>query len=123
MTRTGNKTYRGPEVCRVAGISYRQLDWWARTGLLTPSVAPGQGSGYQRLYSEDDLTLARSIRYLLDRGVSLQRIREWAERGEGDQIGIREAIRRGDPQWNPGIRLDLTSLRAQSVDTDARLSA
>ncbi|HJP65960.1 MAG TPA: MerR family transcriptional regulator [Actinomycetota bacterium] len=67
--------YRVPEVCKVVGISYRQLDYWARTGLVTPSIKDAGGSGTQRLYSFQDLVLLRAIRNLLDAGVSLQSIR------------------------------------------------
>ena len=67
--------YRVPEVCRVIGISYRQLDYWARTGLVTPSVRDAGGSGTQRLYSFRDLVQLKVIKNLLDTGVSLQRIR------------------------------------------------
>jgi DNA-binding transcriptional MerR regulator len=67
--------YRVPEVCRLAGISYRQLDYWARTGLVKPSVRDAGGSGTQRLYSFQDLVLLRTIKSLLDTGVSLQSIR------------------------------------------------
>jgi DNA-binding transcriptional MerR regulator len=68
--------YRGPTVCKLIGISYRQLDYWARTGLVTPSVRAADGSGSQRLYSFTDLVELRIIKRLLDAGVSLQRIRE-----------------------------------------------
>ena len=68
--------YRVPEVCRVVGISYRQLDYWARTGLVTPSVRDAGGSGTQRLYSFQDLVQLRVIKKLIDAGVSLQRIRK-----------------------------------------------
>jgi len=68
--------HRVPEVCRVVGISYRQLDYWARTGLVTPSVREAGGSGTQRLYSFQDLVLLKVIKRLLDAGVSLQRIRQ-----------------------------------------------
>ena len=67
--------YRVPEVCKVVGISYRQLDYWARTDLVTPSVRDAGGSGTQRLYSFQDLVQLRVIKKLLDAGVSLQRIR------------------------------------------------
>src|SRR2546423_9544834 len=67
--------YRVPEVCRVVGISYRQLDYWARTGLVTPSVRDAGGSGTQRVYSFQDLVQLRVIKKLIDAGVSLQRIR------------------------------------------------
>jgi DNA-binding transcriptional MerR regulator len=71
--------YRVPEVCRLVGISYRQLDYWARTGLVRPSVQDAQGSGTQRLYSFQDLVVLRVIKNLLDTGVSLQKVRRAVE--------------------------------------------
>ena len=68
--------YRVPEVQRLVGISYRQLDYWARTGLVRPSVKDEDGSGSQRLYSFHDLLQLRIIKKLLDAGVSLQRVRK-----------------------------------------------
>ncbi len=68
--------YRVPDVCRIVGISYRQLDYWARTGLVKPSVKDAQGSGTQRLYSFQDLALLRIIKKLLDTGVTLQQVRK-----------------------------------------------
>ncbi|MGN6413108.1 MerR family transcriptional regulator [Flexivirga sp.] len=67
--------YRGPAVCRAAGVTYRQLDYWARTGLLEPSVRNPTGSGHQRLYSFRDILVIKVIKRLLDTGVSLQQIR------------------------------------------------
>jgi DNA-binding transcriptional MerR regulator len=67
--------YRGPTACQVAGITYRQLDYWARTGLVTPSVRDATGSGTQRLYSFRDILLLKLVRRLLDTGISLQNIR------------------------------------------------
>ena len=67
--------YRGPTACAVAGITYRQLDYWARTGLVTPSVRDATGSGTQRLYSFRDVLLLKLVRRLLDTGISLQNIR------------------------------------------------
>jgi DNA-binding transcriptional MerR regulator len=68
--------FRGPTVHKVVGITYRQLDYWARTGLLTPSVRAADGSGIQRLYSFTDVFEARIIKRLLDAGVSLRQIRD-----------------------------------------------
>lgn len=68
--------YRVPEVQKLVGISYRQLDYWARTGLVRPSVRDADGSGSQRLYSFHDLLQLRIIKKLLDAGVSLQRVRK-----------------------------------------------
>lgn len=72
----GEQGYRVPEVCRLVGISYRQLDYWARTGLVTPSIRDAHGSGSQRLYSFQDLVTLRVIKKLLDTGVSLRRVRK-----------------------------------------------
>lgn len=71
----GPTGYRGPAVCSIVGISYRQLDYWTTTGLVTPSVRDADGSGSQRLYAFDDIVQLRIIKNLLDTGVSLQRIR------------------------------------------------
>ncbi|HEV8621748.1 MAG TPA: MerR family transcriptional regulator [Actinomycetota bacterium] len=68
--------YRVPDVCRIVGISYRQLDYWTRTGLIRPSVRDARGSGTQRVYSFQDLALLRIIKKLLDTGVSLQQVRK-----------------------------------------------
>src|SRR5690349_24070192 len=67
--------YRGPTACNAAGITYRQLDYWARTGLVEPSVRSAGGSGTQRLYSFRDILLLKVIKRLLDAGISLQQIR------------------------------------------------
>jgi DNA-binding transcriptional MerR regulator len=80
--------YRGPTACHVAGITYRQLDYWARTGLVEPTVRMAGGSGTQRLYSFRDVLLLKVIKLLLDAGVSLQQIRSAVhhlrERGTDD---------------------------------------
>jgi DNA-binding transcriptional MerR regulator len=68
--------YRVPEVTKIVGISYRQLDYWARTGLVRPSVKDAQGSGTQRLYSFQDLAMLKLIKRMLDSGVNLQQIRK-----------------------------------------------
>ena len=75
MTGPDGEGYRGPQVCRLIGITYRQLDYWARTGLLRPSLAEARGSGSKRLYSYRDLLELKVIKQLLDAGVSLQSAR------------------------------------------------
>lgn len=79
--------YRGPTVCKIVDITYRQLDYWARTELVTPSVRGAEGSGTQRLYSFDDIVALRVVKRLLDTGVSLQKVRqaidELRRRGQG----------------------------------------
>jgi DNA-binding transcriptional MerR regulator len=67
--------YRGPTACSAAGITYRQLDYWARTDLVVPSVRSAAGSGSQRLYSFKDILVLKVVKRLLDTGVSLQNIR------------------------------------------------
>ena len=80
--------FRGPTACSAAGITYRQLDYWARTGLVDPTVRSATGSGTQRLYSFKDILLLKIIKRLLDAGVSLQQIRvaidHLRERGTDD---------------------------------------
>jgi RNA polymerase sigma factor (sigma-70 family) len=82
--------YRVPEVCRIIGISYRQLDYWARTELVRPSIQDAQGSGTQRLYSFQDLVELRVIKKLLDAGVSLQRVRKAVDRLNENQRHVIE---------------------------------
>ncbi len=67
--------YRGPAACQIAGITYRQLDYWARTKLVAPSIRTAHGSGSQRLYSFKDILVLKVVKRLLDTGVSLQNIR------------------------------------------------
>lgn len=71
-----DRGFRGPVACSAAGITYRQLDYWARTGLVTPEIRSADGSGTQRLYSFRDLLMLKVIKRLLDAGVSLQQIRK-----------------------------------------------
>jgi DNA-binding transcriptional MerR regulator len=68
--------YRAPQVCNLVGISYRQLDYWARTSLITPSVQRAHGSGSQRLYSFSDIVQLKVVKRLLDAGMSLKKIRQ-----------------------------------------------
>ena len=80
--------YRGPSACQIAGITYRQLDYWARTSLVVPSIRSAAGSGSQRLYSFKDILVLKIVKRLLDTGISLQQIRSAVEflrdRGSAD---------------------------------------
>jgi len=71
--------FRGPQVCKIVGITYRQLDYWARTDLIRPSIADARGSGTQRRYSYRDLVELKVIKGLLDAGVALQTARRAVE--------------------------------------------
>jgi len=67
--------YRGATAATAAGITYRQLDYWARTEFVVPTVQSAQGSGSQRLYSFRDILVLKLVKRLLETGISLQQIR------------------------------------------------
>ena len=71
--------YRAPQVCKLVGITYRQLDYWARTNLIRPSLQEAHGSGSQRLYTFQDVVQLKVIKRLLDAGMSLKKIRSAVE--------------------------------------------
>jgi DNA-binding transcriptional MerR regulator len=80
LDRQGDEVgFRGPQVCKIVGISYRQLDYWARTDLVRPSLADAHGSGTQRRYSYRDLVRLKVIKSLIDAGVKLQTARKAIE--------------------------------------------
>jgi DNA-binding transcriptional MerR regulator len=68
--------YSGTQAAKVVGITYRQLDYWARTDLLRPSLVEAAGSGSRRRYSYRDLLELRVIKTLLDAGIRLESVRE-----------------------------------------------
>ena len=70
-TRRG---YRGTVASKVAGITYRQLDYWARKQIVEPSITPSHGSGSRRLYSFKDVVILAVSKRLLDAGVNLQNV-------------------------------------------------
>lgn len=76
MTKSLTAGFSGPMVCRLTGVTYRQLDYWARTGLVTPSITPAKGSGSKRTYSYGDVLEVKVIKSLLDSGLSLARARQ-----------------------------------------------
>jgi DNA-binding transcriptional MerR regulator len=76
---SGDEGFRGPQVCKVVGITYRQLDYWARTGLLRPSITDARGSGTQRCYSYHDVVDLKVIKRLLDAGITLRQARRAVE--------------------------------------------
>jgi DNA-binding transcriptional MerR regulator len=96
--------FRPPQVCALVGITYRQLDYWARTGLLRPSIADARGSGTQRRYSYTDVLELKVIKRLLDAGISLRRARRAVE-------CLRE-----------GLGADLASANLVLVGTDSVLA-
>lgn len=68
--------YSGTQAAKVVGITYRQLDYWARTDLVRPSLTDAAGSGSRRRYSYKDLLELRVIKTLLDAGIKLESVRE-----------------------------------------------
>jgi DNA-binding transcriptional MerR regulator len=90
--------FRGPQVCKIVGITYRQLDYWARTNLIRPSIADAKGSGTQRRYSYRDLVELKVIKNLLDAGVSLQLARkgiEYIRQNLGEDIASANLVMNG----------------------------
>ena len=95
---TTEEGFRGPQVCSLVGITYRQLDYWARTDLIRPSIADARGSGTQRRYSYRDLVELKVIKNLLDAGVSLQLARkgiEYIRQNLGEDIASASLVMNG----------------------------
>lgn len=70
------QSFSGTRAAQIVGISYRQLDYWARTDLMRPSVCDASGSGSRRVYKYRDLLELRVIKNLLDAGIRLESVRE-----------------------------------------------
>jgi DNA-binding transcriptional MerR regulator len=90
--------FRGPQVCKLVGITYRQLDYWARTDLIRPSLADAKGSGTQRRYAYTDLVELKVIKSLLDAGVSLRSARtaiEYLRTNLGEDIATASLVLNG----------------------------
>src|SRR5258708_28062059 len=89
--------YRGPQVCAIVGITYRQLDYWARTNLLKPSICDAKGSGTQRRYSYRDLLELKVIKRLLDAGISLSSARRALDvlRSSGEDVASANLVLNG----------------------------
>ena len=90
--------FRGPQVCSIVGITYRQLDYWARTDLVRPSLVDAQGSGTQRLYSYTDLVELKVIKSLIDSEVSLQAARraiEYLRNHLGEELAAAHLVLQG----------------------------
>ena len=69
------QNYSGKKAAEIVGISYRQLDYWARTDLVRPSVADAAGSGSRRQYGYEDLLELKVIKSMLDAGIKLESVR------------------------------------------------
>jgi DNA-binding transcriptional MerR regulator len=117
MTQDG---YSGKRTAEIVGITYRQLDYWARTDLIRPSLADATGSGSRRRYSYRDLVELRIVKQLLDAGIKLETVREvFAElrRLVGDEIAAANLVISGASvalALDDGALLDLVK-RGQGV--------
>jgi len=76
MTKGDDSGFSGARAAEIVGISYRQLDYWARTDLVRPSLVDAKGSGSRRRYSYTDLLELRVIKSLLDAGIKLENVRD-----------------------------------------------
>ncbi|MDE0643402.1 MAG: MerR family transcriptional regulator [bacterium] len=105
--------YRAPQVCKLVGITYRQLDYWDRTGLLRPSLKKAEGSGTQRLYTFSDVVQLRVIKRLLDTGLDLRKVRitvDW----------LRENVHIDQPLWETSLLSDGSNLWISLDDEDTQ---
>jgi len=75
-TESNDEGFSGNRAAEIVGITYRQLDYWARTDLVRPSLSDATGSGSRRRYSYTDLLELRVIKSLLDAGIKLENVRE-----------------------------------------------
>lgn len=108
--------YRGATACKIAGITYRQLDYWARTELVEPTVRGASGSGSQRLYGFRDILVLKLVKRLLDTGISLQQIRTAVEQLRA--AGIRDLA--GTTLMSDGASVYLCTSNDEVIDLVSR---
>ena len=90
--------FSGPRTAEVVGVTYRQLDYWARTDLVRPSMSDAKGSGSRRQYSYRDLVQLKLIKRLLDAGIKLEMVRtvfEELRAHVGDEISSANLVIEG----------------------------
>ena len=96
---TAAMSFTGKSTAEIVGISYRQLDYWARTDLIRPSLADAQGSGSRRRYSYRDLLELKVIKSLLDAGIRLEMVRAaftYLKEGLGEDVATANLVISGD---------------------------
>jgi DNA-binding transcriptional MerR regulator len=71
--RTARELFRAGDVVEIVKISRRQLQYWAQTDLVRPSVMTPGGHGR---YTFEDLVAVKAAKRLIDAGISVQRIRK-----------------------------------------------
>ncbi len=113
--------FSGSQTAKIVGITYRQLDYWARTDLIRPSLAEASGSGSRRQYSYHDLLELRMIKTLLDAGLKLESVREVFSNlrdNVGDDIASANIVISGKTSvvlQNNDELIELMSRRGQGV--------
>lgn len=108
-TTEARLAFSGKQAADAAGITYRQLDYWARTDLIRPSITDARGSGSRRRYSAEDIAMLNFIRTMLDSGVRLDVVREAIEtfREDGLREGTIVVVRNGEVfVFDPSVGLD-----------------
>ena len=108
--------FRGPVAYNAAGITYRQLDYWARTELVQPTVRGAKGSGSQRLYGFRDILVLKFVKRLLDTGISLQQIRTAVDQLRA--AGIRDLA--GTTLMSDGASVYLCTSNDEVIDLVSR---
>ena len=108
--------YKGAVAARAAGITYRQLDYWARTELVEPTVRGASGSGSQRLYGFRDILVLKLVKRLLDTGISLQQIRTAVDQLRA--AGIRDLA--GTTLMSDGASVYLCTSNDEVIDLVSR---
>ncbi len=108
--------YTGKQAAKAAGITYRQLDYWARTQLVEPTVRGASGSGSQRLYGFRDILVLKLVKRLLDTGISLQQIRTAVEQLRA--AGIRDLA--GTTLMSDGASVYLCTSNDEVIDLVSR---
>jgi DNA-binding transcriptional MerR regulator len=100
--------FRAPTVAKIVGISYRQLDYWARTKLVEPSLRRAEGSGSMRLYGFADIVQLKVVKRLLDTGISLHKVR----------LAITEVRKQGDKLADVTLLSDGNTVYAVTSDAE-----
>ncbi|MDR3128186.1 MAG: MerR family transcriptional regulator [Bifidobacteriaceae bacterium] len=90
--KMANVGYKGPQVCQAVGITFRQLDYWTTTGLVTPSIRVSHKSGVHRLYSFKDIVFIKLVAKITgDLGISLQKVRTAINKMKNEFESLKDA--------------------------------
>ena len=120
--------FSGKQAAEIVGITYRQLDYWARTDLVRPSLADASGSGSRRLYSYRDLLELKVIKTCSTPGIKLESVREvfgYLREQLGEDIASANLVISGTRRcWCATAKSSSTcSSRARACSTSCRSAA